>query len=64
MSVAFSFSYFFGTLPYGLNYDLCAQEVAYPPGGREELESLELTMWRWMYPLWMLQDIHDNEAAV
>jgi len=34
----------------GLLYDLSTTEVSFSPGGRDELEALEMQMWRLLYP--------------
>ena len=52
MSCAFStgrYSHIVG-IPLGLLYDLSTTEVSFPAGGRDELEALELQMWRLLYP--------------
>ena len=40
-------------------YDFATSYVSYPPGGFEELQALDSTIWRYLYPYQVVQDIKE-----
>lgn len=54
---AYTCPFFMGSstsTPYtrvGLLFDISQQHIQYPPGGYEELEAISSTMWRYAYPI-------------
>lgn len=45
-------------------YDFVTSYVSYPPGGFEELQVLDSTIWRYLYPYQVVQDIKKAKEGV
>lgn len=54
-------SFFFGSHKVGFLYDIAGVDIAYPPGGYEELGAIASIIWRYLYPIQVVNDCRTRQ---